>query len=777
MHTLNDDLPTATTREPRDEPDVRDASVTPPALEMAHLAVSVIVPTRNEAGNVAMLVRRLNAALPTVAEIIFVDDSDDDTPAAIEAERECSQAPIRLLHRAAGERAGGLGGAVVLGLREARYDWACVMDGDLQHPPEVIPNLLIQAASNEVDLVIGSRYRADGSNAGLHGIRTTVSRGSSTAARLAFPRRLQEVSDPMSGFFLVRRSAIDVPRLRPLGFKILLEIVVRTPGLRISEVGFTFGERVAGQSKASLREGVRFLSHMLTLRLGDNWLRAAQFLFVGATGIVVNALALFAATEWLGIFYLISAILATQASTLWNFAGTELWVFRGRPTRGTRVGRLVQFALMNNVALLFRGPMIYVLTSVLGIHYLASNLFSLVVLSIGRFLVADSLIWKSGESGEGRMFAYDIHGVVSVESDVWLPELEAFLSEAAIAQPTIRVHSGTWRHRRTARKVVADTNGDHFAYDEGGGPLGFWIDVTRGATTEIVASPLLRHSPHVLYTNVVEPILRWTFVQRGYALVHGACVAFGDAAYLVTARTDTGKTTTILRLLDRQRRASDTGAFVSDDLTLLDAEGHVFTYPKPLTISRHTVAAVNTPLLSRRERLGLYVQSRLHSRGGRGFALRLAQTALPVATINTYVQWIVPPPKYHVQRLVPHVKRTPKAQLAGMFVIERGADGDAILDPAMALDILMTNCDDAYGFPPYPLIRPYLQGLNGQNLSGREREIVGQAIAGLPSRLMRSASMDWSRRIPLAVGLPERPRLLIDAPAGDNGLASVPVAP
>src|SRR3712207_5897214 len=122
-----------------------------------------------------------------------------------------------------------------------------------------------------------------------------------------------------------------------------------------------------------------------------------------------------------------------------------------------------------------------------------------------------------------------------------------------------------------------------------------------GETVDVVASPLLRWSPHVLYTNVIEPILRWTFVDKGYALVHAACIAFGDAAYLVTARTDTGKTTTMLRMLDAQPKATGNGAFVSDDMTLLTADRQVLTYPKPLTISRHTVAAVNTPLLTRRE--------------------------------------------------------------------------------------------------------------------------------------------------------------------------------
>ena len=184
--------------------------------------------------------------------------------------------------------------------------------------------------------------------------------------------------------------------------------------------------------------------------------------------------------------------------------------------------------------------------------------------------------------------------------------------------------------------------------------------IDLGDRIEATASRLLRRSPHVLYTNVVEPILRWTFAERGYALVHAACLASGEDAFLVTARTDTGKTTTSLRMLD-----SHPYSFLSDDLTLVSPDGRVLTYPKPLTISRHTLKAVKTPLLSRRERIGLVVQSRLHSRSGRRFALILARTHLPAATINAVVQMIVPPPKYHVERLVPGVEVAPEARLDG----------------------------------------------------------------------------------------------------------------
>ena len=139
-----------------------------------------------------------------------------------------------------------------------------------------------------------------------------------------------------------------------------------------------------------------------------------------------------------------------------------------------------------------------------------------------------------------------------------------------------------------------------------------------------MAAPLLQRSPHVLYTNVVEPILRWTFASKGYALVHAACFADGDHAFMLTARTDTGKTTTTLKLLDHYPYS-----FLSDDLTIVCPDGRVLAYPKPLTISRHTVHAVQTPLLSWSERVKLIPQSRLHSRTGRRFAMRARHDADP----------------------------------------------------------------------------------------------------------------------------------------------------
>jgi hypothetical protein len=237
-------------------------------------------------------------------------------------------------------------------------------------------------------------------------------------------------------------------------------------------------------------------------------------------------------------------------------------------------------------------------------------------------------------------------------------------------------------------------------------------------------------------------------VERGYALVHGACLAVDGEAFLITARTDTGKTTTMLRVLDTQRDY----AFLSDDLTLVSPSGQVLTYPKPLTISRHTLVAVNTPLLTWSERAGLVIQSRVHSKSGRWFGLLLSKSRLPMATTNAIIQYLVPPPKYHVDRLVPHVQMAQQARLAGMVVIERGAGDEVQLGETEALEILMANCEDSYGFPPYEEIKETLFWANGRDLRAEERQIVSTAFEECPAILMRSETREWFRALPDFIG-------------------------
>jgi hypothetical protein len=368
---------------------------------------------------------------------------------------------------------------------------------------------------------------------------------------------------------------------------------------------------------------------------------------------------------------------------------------------------------------------------------------------------------------ESQVHAYDIHGIVGVVSDARLPELELFRAPALAREPEIRVRTGTLQ---PAANGASNGHARHrIRYDEGFRRFGFGVEIEkREGGFDVLATAFLARSPHVLYTNVVEPLLRWTFVEKGFALVHGACLAFGEDAYLVTARTDTGKTTTVLRVLDNQPACS----FISDDLTVVSPDGRVLTYPKPLTISRHTLVAVNTPLLSRWERLALLFQSRLHSKSGRRFGLFLTRTGLPMATTNAIVQFLVPPPKYHVQRLIPGVKLAQEARLAGLIVIERGEDGEIRLSDQEALEIVMENCEDSYGFPPYDSIKDFLYGAERGDLRPLERATVASALQGRPATLVRSSTRDWWRRMPALVrGAATAPPSSAWIPAAAPGMA------
>jgi dolichol-phosphate mannosyltransferase len=231
------------------------------------LTLSVVIPTRNEAHGVLALMQRVAPALDGVShELIFVDDSDDGTESVLRELAFSEYPQIHVIHRSRGERAGGLSGAVIAGFDGSRGEYVAVMDADLQHPPELLTALVDKARERGADLVVASRYVGDGSAAGLADpTRRLVSRGTAIFARLLFCERILRVTDPASGFFLVRRSLLQGVVLRPIGYKILLEVLLRTRWRIFAEVPYRFSEREADTSKASLHQGVLFLQHCLRL--------------------------------------------------------------------------------------------------------------------------------------------------------------------------------------------------------------------------------------------------------------------------------------------------------------------------------------------------------------------------------------------------------------------------------------------------------------------------------------------------------------------------------
>jgi dolichol-phosphate mannosyltransferase len=232
---------------------------------MDSVDVALIIPTFNERESVTPLVEELQSALHGVKwTALFVDDSADGTEEVI-AEIGRRDARVGLLHR--NENRGGLAGAVADGLRVlAQGTYVCVLDADLQHPPSVIPEMLAEAVRSHADIVVASRYVPGGSTGGLDGnMRRFYSRGLRLCAKTLFPLKLARISDPLGGYFLVRRSIVQAATLRPVGYKILLEVLVRCPWQTASEVPYRFEARRHGQSKADFTQGLQFLEHLRTL--------------------------------------------------------------------------------------------------------------------------------------------------------------------------------------------------------------------------------------------------------------------------------------------------------------------------------------------------------------------------------------------------------------------------------------------------------------------------------------------------------------------------------
>lgn len=341
---------------------------------------------------------------------------------------------------------------------------------------------------------------------------------------------------------------------------------------------------------------------------------------------------------------------------------------------------------------------------------------------------------------------YVVGDTVSIKSDVRLPELEYFRVAKLAGSVDIEIRRGLVGNR--APRLRAQMT--HFdvpaavRYEEHLGALGANFAVDMGERIKVTVSPLLAKSPHVLYTNVIEALLRFVFVSRGKMLLHSACLDLGGVGVMLSAKTDTGKTGTVLRLL-----RENSGRFLSDDMTIVDESAVARCYPKPLTISAHTLRAVDPGDMSRIEWGVLNIKGRIHSKGGRAVGLGMGAVNLPIMSANAVVQMLVPPPKYPIDRLVP-CEITDSVQVSEMFIIERGEPALSDISVADALPELLENTDDAYGFPPFRYFAPSLVigGEGYAQLRIREEQILGKAMASVRIRRLASNSFTWADQIP-----------------------------
>ena len=316
------------------------------------LQLSVVVPTFNERGNVATLVRRLDAALRGIAwEVIFVDDNSPDGTTDAVRDIACRDPRVRCIRRI-GRR--GLSGACIEGMLASSAPCAAVIDGDLQHDETQLAGMLGMIARGEADLVIGSRYIEGGSADSFDQTRAGFSKFATALARQVLR---VDVADPMSGFFMIRRERFEqlAPQLSTQGFKILLDVVATARGaLRVAEVPYTFGARQHGESKLDSMVALDFLGLVLAKLTHDIVsLRFLLFALVGSLGLIVHFSVLFIGLEAFALPFASAQAVAALCAMTSNFLLNNFLTYRDQRLKGLRVLQgLILFYLVCSVGLL-----------------------------------------------------------------------------------------------------------------------------------------------------------------------------------------------------------------------------------------------------------------------------------------------------------------------------------------------------------------------------------------------------------------------------------------
>jgi dolichol-phosphate mannosyltransferase len=370
-----------------------------------NVRLSMIVPTYNEAKNIGEMARRLtellDPTLPGAYEIIVVDDNSPDGTAELALQLSAQYPQIRVMKRVH-ER--GLSTAVIRGWQAARGEVLAVIDADLQHPPEVTVKLCAEM-DRGADLAVASRHIEGGGVSDWSALRRVLSRAAQLVGLVILPEVVGRVSDPMSGYFMVRRSAIENVQLSPLGYKILIEVIGRGQCRWVGEVPYVFRERVEGESKVSRKVYIDYLRHLLRLRLAKLPInRFIRFGIVGFSGVIVDMSVLYLLSDpsTLGWGLTRSKLVAAELAILNNFVWNDFWTFgdiaRHQTGMRARLRRFAKFQTICLGGLVLNTVLLNVQFNLLGMNRYLANAIAIGVVTGWNFYLNYKLSWRAAEA-------------------------------------------------------------------------------------------------------------------------------------------------------------------------------------------------------------------------------------------------------------------------------------------------------------------------------------------------------------------------------------------
>lgn len=360
--------------------------------------LAIVVPTFKERDNVRVVIAGLDQTLQGVSwEVIFVDDDSPDGTVDLLRELAGQDTRVRCLHRI-GRR--GLSSACIEGMLATAAPYLAVMDADLQHDEAILPAMLDMLKTAPLDIVIGSRFAPGGTVGDWHDTRLRLSR---LATRLSRFVTKADLSDPMSGLFMIRRDTFHevVRHTSGLGFKILLDLFASAPRpLRFKEVPYRFRERKAGESKLDTLVAWEFLMLVLDKRLGNRLpLRYVLFVLVGGLGVFVHLGVLGLLLVALGRGFLVSQTAAMLAAMTVNFFLNNVLTYRDQRLRGIRIlAGLLSFYAACGVAALIN-VIVALFAYERGFPWWIAGLLGAVVGSVWNFGVSATFTWRRKTGG------------------------------------------------------------------------------------------------------------------------------------------------------------------------------------------------------------------------------------------------------------------------------------------------------------------------------------------------------------------------------------------
>lgn len=376
------------------------------------LLLSLVIPTYKERDNIENIINiltgLLDAAIPNNYELIVVDDDSPDLTWQV-AQSLISDYPQLRVMRRQDER--GLSSAVVRGWQAAKGRVLGVIDGDLQHPPEVLLQLL-QKIEQGADLALASRHVEGGGVSSWSVVRRFLSRGAQVLGLIILPGVLGRVTDPMSGYFMVRRSAIAGATMNPVGYKILLEVIGRGNVREIAEAGYIFRERTEGESKVTWKQYVEYIQHLIRLRVSTGKLgkisrridfpigKFIRFGLVGLSGVFVDMAVLYLLSDasTLALPLTRSKIIAGEIAIFNNFLWNDAWTFADVSIQQKgwkqRIKRFLKFNVVCLAGLVINVLVLNVVYNFLIPNQYIANLIAIAVATIWNFWVNLKLSWR-----------------------------------------------------------------------------------------------------------------------------------------------------------------------------------------------------------------------------------------------------------------------------------------------------------------------------------------------------------------------------------------------